>query len=85
MEKKEGTFKPEVNKNSETLDQNYKANMFNGDQLHRWDQLYLMKDKYQLDKELRRIEKDRREAEIERNLFKPNVSTSRTNLNTSYR
>ena len=36
------TFKPQINKHSEKLDQNYQAKEFNGDQLHRWDQLYLM-------------------------------------------
>ena len=36
------TFKPLINKRSEKLDQNYQAKEFNGDQLHRWDQLYLM-------------------------------------------
>ena len=36
------TFKPKINKTSEVLDENFKNNIFNGDQLYRWDQLYLM-------------------------------------------
>lgn len=36
------TFKPKINKLSEQLDSQFKAHVFNGDDLHRWDQLYLM-------------------------------------------
>jgi hypothetical protein len=36
------TFKPKINKLSTQLDEQFKANVFNGDDLHRWDQLYLM-------------------------------------------
>lgn len=39
---KELTFKPKVNKTSEQLNKQFKANLFNGDELHRWDQLHLM-------------------------------------------
>lgn len=36
------TFKPKINKSSEVLDEHFKNHLFNGDQLYRWDQLYLM-------------------------------------------
>jgi len=36
------TFKPKINKLSAQLDEKFKAHVFNGDDLHRWDQLYLM-------------------------------------------
>ena len=39
---REYTFKPRINKTSHVLDEKFKSDMFNGDQLHRWDQLYLM-------------------------------------------
>ena len=42
------TFKPKINQSSVALDENFKNNMFNGDQLYRWDQLYLMV-KFKLD------------------------------------
>jgi hypothetical protein len=38
----EYTFKPKINKISEHLDEHFKQSVFGGDQLHRWDQLYLM-------------------------------------------
>jgi len=69
------TFKPKINKISNQLDGQFKANVFNGDELHRWDQLYLMKDKYNIDKEMKKQERERIEKENDECTFHPKLNT----------
>lgn len=40
--KKLHPFKPQINRVSQALDEHFRNTVFNGDQLYRWDQLYLM-------------------------------------------
>jgi hypothetical protein len=35
-------FRPKINRVSQILDDHFKQQLFGDDQLHRWDQLYLM-------------------------------------------
>ena len=41
-EVKQYPFRPQINRISEALDEHFRNAIFNGDELYRWDQLYLM-------------------------------------------
>jgi len=72
----EHTFQPKINKLSKALDERFKANLFNGDELHRWDQLYLMKEKYNMDREARIRQKEEEEANNKECTFHPQISSN---------
>jgi len=78
----EHSFQPKINKLSKALDERFRANVFNGDELHRWDQLYLMKEKYNMDREARQRQKEEEEANNKECTFHPQIST---NSNRMYR
>jgi len=75
------TFKPQINKNSQKLDENFKANMFNGDQLHRWDQLFLLQNRSKLEKQMKKLEQERKDLEQDQCTFTPKLCKASYNIN----
>lgn len=66
-------FRPQINRISEALDEHFRKVIFNGDELYRWDQLYLMRDKYKIERELKRIEYEKEQLANSECTFAPNI------------